>query len=933
MKKIFFLLCFQLVLLAAGYAQVVPKGMNYQAVARNLKGEIILNQKLSLKIYLFSQEGNQRTNHYSEIHEVATNELGLFNLIIGEGTKYHGEYGLIPWNKENIWMEVAIKDKGQTEFTMVSSSRLLAVPYAIHAGSANKLNDKVISSFSPPEPGVISTDWSVFGNAKTDAAGNPDHVNALGTTDHIDLIMITNNEERLRILPGGDIVTKLNFEVGKNFTVGQNLYVILSSTIGDSLIVKKNVLLNTMGGSTINYGPFTVANLSSTLLTGKLTVDKATDLNSTLNVDGTTDMNGRLFVNRMSPTILTGTLQVDSTTNLNDALNVNNMSPTYLSGTLRVEDSASFMDKVKIVSLYSTDTSGILPSGSLQVGGGAFIKKNLYVGGVAKFGGPVAFAGPVSITDGTESTSPSTGALKVSGGVGIGLNLNVGGAAMIGGMTTIKDITESVDSTTGALKVLGGVGIRQRLNVGGAVSFGSTLLVSGVTTLNNTLQVTLNGSYIAHFINTTDRNGISIQINNTTPSTANNFVEFRKNGGVVIGRIEGENASEYTNNAAYILELSQRNNAITIAEIGVAVSTIYLAGAIAGIVASATSTTLCAGLGVCVSAPIISMIVWSAADAVAKAIVLATSVVNLIKNQERRQDFINYKAARIGVTYESGSGDYAEWLPKADPAEVFLPGQIVGLKNGKITKKVGGTGKLFVISTKPIVLGNMPEKANKGAYEKVAFMGQVPVHVLGKVNAGDYILPSGNDDGLGIAISPANMQAEDYTRLVGVAWSASENDSYNLINTAIGLNDGDLSKVVIEQKQKLVELKAKLNESNAILANLLPEYRKSALKDEGGSLSISSVIPAGTGIGPDPDLLASFEGTSGIFELSRDQVLHMMDAAEKIIFEKGVLIESLSVWNQLKSDPVYKERFIKDIQNIFKKETQKQIELLNPQKR
>ncbi|MBL0109615.1 MAG: hypothetical protein IPP42_01605 [Saprospiraceae bacterium] len=116
MKKIVSIFFLQLIVLAGLYSQVVPKGMNYQAVARNQKGEILADQNLSLRIYLFSGDNGQRINHYSEVHQVKTNALGLFDMIIGEGTKEQGEYGLVPWNQENIWMEVAIKDRSLSDF-------------------------------------------------------------------------------------------------------------------------------------------------------------------------------------------------------------------------------------------------------------------------------------------------------------------------------------------------------------------------------------------------------------------------------------------------------------------------------------------------------------------------------------------------------------------------------------------------------------------------------------------------------------------------------------------------------------------------------------------------------------------------------------------------------------------------------------------------
>ena len=40
----------------------------------------------------------------------------------------------------------------------------------------------------------------------------------------------------------------------------------------------------------------------------------------------------------------------------------------------------------------------------------------------------------------------------------------------------------------------------------------------------------------------------------------------------------------------------------------------------------------------------------------------------------------------------------------------------------------------------PLILGNMPQLGKEPKYEKVSFMGQVPVYVSKTVKKGDYIL-------------------------------------------------------------------------------------------------------------------------------------------------------------------------------------------------
>lgn len=76
------------------------------------------------------------------------------------------------------------------------------------------------------------------------------------------------------------------------------------------------------------------------------------------------------------------------------------------------------------------------------------------------------------------------------------------------------------------------------------------------------------------------------------------------------------------------------------------------------------------------------------------------------------------------------------------------------------------------------------------------------MHVIGKVNVGDYILPSGDNDGFGRAKAPGDMEVEDYLDIVGIAWSASSNDTYNLINVAIGLNTTDINQVILKQRKR-----------------------------------------------------------------------------------------------------------------------------------
>ena len=76
LKETACILFFILFIVVCGYGQFVPKGMNYQAVARDLNGQIMSGKGIGLKIYLFSRQDQSRVNHYTEFHEVFTDSMG-----------------------------------------------------------------------------------------------------------------------------------------------------------------------------------------------------------------------------------------------------------------------------------------------------------------------------------------------------------------------------------------------------------------------------------------------------------------------------------------------------------------------------------------------------------------------------------------------------------------------------------------------------------------------------------------------------------------------------------------------------------------------------------------------------------------------------------------------------------------------------------------
>jgi len=142
-----------------------------------------------------------------------------------------------------------------------------------------------------------------------------------------------------------------------------------------------------------------------------------------------------------------------------------------------------------------------------------------------------------------------------------------------------------------------------------------------------------------------------------------------------------------------------------------------------------------------------------------------------------------------GVAYSSPERDYAEYVEKMNEKDEFSKGDVVGVFGGKLSRKTDGAEHVMVISSTPIVVGNW-QQVNLNRYALVAFLGQVPVRVKGIVHKGDYIVPTGMNDGIAIAVAPENVTFELADKVLGRSWNESNDKGIKMVNTIIGFPFG-----------------------------------------------------------------------------------------------------------------------------------------------
>ena len=84
-------------------AQFVPEGIHYQATALDAQGQPMANQNTVLRISLGSGSEAISVALYSEEHEVKTDDLGQFSLVIGQGKRIKGALASLPWAEEQTF--------------------------------------------------------------------------------------------------------------------------------------------------------------------------------------------------------------------------------------------------------------------------------------------------------------------------------------------------------------------------------------------------------------------------------------------------------------------------------------------------------------------------------------------------------------------------------------------------------------------------------------------------------------------------------------------------------------------------------------------------------------------------------------------------------------------------------------------------------------
>jgi uncharacterized protein (TIGR02145 family) len=137
MKKLITLLFIIHCSLFIAFSQA-PNQFKYQVVVRDGSGILITGQTVYFRISIL-KGGIAGTVSYSEEQQTQTNQFGLANLNIGNGTNQQGSIGSIDWGADTYFLKIEYKQTSGGTYQEMGKSQLLSVPYSLYSNTAGSI--------------------------------------------------------------------------------------------------------------------------------------------------------------------------------------------------------------------------------------------------------------------------------------------------------------------------------------------------------------------------------------------------------------------------------------------------------------------------------------------------------------------------------------------------------------------------------------------------------------------------------------------------------------------------------------------------------------------------------------------------------------------------------------------------------------------------
>ncbi len=216
------------ILMAANVFAQAPQKISYQAVIRNSSNALVTNTTIGMQISIL-QGSASGTAVYVETQTPSSNANGLVSIEIGAGNVVSGSFTAINWANGPYFIKTETDPAGGTNYTIIGTSQLLSVPYALHAKTA----ETVTGTITETDPifgasvasGITSADTANWNN-KLDSYTETDPIFGASVASGITSADTANwNNKQNQLVAGANITivgNTISATSGGSFYLGQD---------------------------------------------------------------------------------------------------------------------------------------------------------------------------------------------------------------------------------------------------------------------------------------------------------------------------------------------------------------------------------------------------------------------------------------------------------------------------------------------------------------------------------------------------------------------------------------------------------------------------------------------------------------------------------------------------------------------------------------
>ena len=146
---------------------IAQDGINYQGAATDANGDELSNQNITIRASVLSGTANGNLE-WEETHSTTTDQYGLFNVVIGQGTNTTNgataTFDDIYWGSGDHFLKIEMDAAGGTNYALIGTTQMMSVPYALYAKNAGIDYDSISNLLSNDSTFITNVGGGIGGD-------------------------------------------------------------------------------------------------------------------------------------------------------------------------------------------------------------------------------------------------------------------------------------------------------------------------------------------------------------------------------------------------------------------------------------------------------------------------------------------------------------------------------------------------------------------------------------------------------------------------------------------------------------------------------------------------------------------------------------------------------------------------------------------------